>query len=124
MYQSFYVALGGSLGALSRHYLVKWIGTMGLSFPLGTLSVNIIGSFIIGLLFESSQKLSILPIISPLIFIGFLGSLTTFSTFSLQTMQLIKSGQLNLAGLFIASQLILGLSATFIGMQIAEYLWG
>jgi CrcB protein len=123
MHQSFYVALGGSIGALSRHYLVKWIGTLGFSFPLGTLSVNIIGSFIIGLLFESSQKLAISTIISPLIFIGFLGSLTTFSAFSLQTMQFIKSGQLNIAALNIASQLISGLLATFIGMQIAHYLW-
>lgn len=123
MHQSIYIALGGSVGALSRHYLATWVGTFGLSFPLGTLVVNVLGSFLIGILFEGSQKLSILPIISPFVFVGFLGSLTTFSAFSLQTIQLIRSGQINTAALYILCQVCFGLAASFVGMRIAEYFW-
>lgn len=102
MNQLIVVALGGALGAVFR-FLVssgvyQWLGR---GFPYGTLAVNVIGSFLIGLLTEALivQRVAISMEYRAAILVGFLGSFTTFSTFSLETLFLLEQGNLTKAAL-------------------------
>ncbi|AHF03956.1 camphor resistance protein CrcB [Marichromatium purpuratum 984] len=96
MLQLLAIAGGGALGALSRF----WISTgvyrvLGRDFPWGTLAVNVIGSFLMGLLFVLlTERLAVAPEWRGAVLVGFLGALTTFSTFSIETLNLIEQGAL------------------------------
>ena len=112
------VMLGGSLGALSRYLLSlgvhRWIKPEFL--PIGTMVVNLIGCFLIGLLaalFEQKNWGNGWPRI--FLFVGFLGSFTTFSTYTLDTFLLLKSDQLWGAILNMVLQVILGLALAMAG---------
>ena len=85
------IAAGGGLGAILR-YLVSGVTYRYFSggFPWGTLSVNLIGSLIIGLLWGMFETVSISPNIRLFLFIGILGSFTTFSAFSLENFHLVR----------------------------------
>ena len=86
------LALGGALGAIARHWIGSGLNQLGqLTFPLGTLSVNILGSFFIGGLYiYLSDRPELSEAYRHLLLTGFLGALTTFSTFSLETLLLIE----------------------------------
>lgn len=113
------VALGGALGALSRYGLVNYIG--GRLFPWGTLSVNIIGSFFMGIAFIFIVERAALPAeFKPLFMAGFLGAFTTFSAFSLETWELFDRGELWLAFAYIAASVIFCIVALFAGAFIAR----
>jgi len=112
------VMLGGSLGALSRYLLSlgvqRWIKPEFL--PTGTMVVNLIGCFLIGLLaalFEQKSWGNGWPRI--FLFVGFLGSFTTFSTYTLDTFLLLKSDQFMGAFLNMGLQIILGLALAITG---------
>lgn len=96
---------------------------LGRQFPWATLSINVLGSFLIGLL--SIALVSVWPVGAALrtgIIVGGIGTYTTFSTFSLETLLLIEDGQ-PLRGLsYVAASLILGLSAAFLGAVTASSL--
>lgn len=97
MNQLIAVALGGSFGAVLRFLISSGIyHWLGRGFPYGTLAVNIIGSFLIGLLTEALvlQRIAISMEYRAAILVGFLGSFTTFSTFSLETLYLLEQGNL------------------------------
>lgn len=92
------IMLGGSLGALMR-YLVstavneKFTESLGLSFPFGTLLVNVLGSFVMGFLaMWLADNFDLNPTLRLAIFVGFLGAFTTFSTFSMETLNLFEAG--------------------------------
>lgn len=92
--QALVIMLGGSLGALAR-YLLSSIVTekLGAGFPYGTLSVNVLGSFLMGLLaIILVEKMELEPLLRLGVFVGFLGAFTTFSTFSIETMNLFQQG--------------------------------
>ena len=120
------IGLGGSLGAILR-YLVSG-GVQGWSgsgaFPYGTLSVNLLGCLVIGLL---SQLVELRGLFSPdaraFLFIGTLGAFTTFSTFGNETMQLMREGELFLSLANICAQILLGLTAVWLGHACAQWLW-
>ena len=122
MYTTFAIALGGALGAVSRYYLSvaaeRWnSGT----FPLGTFTVNLVGSLLIGFCFVVFlEKLHLVDTWRPLLVIGFLGALTTFSTYSLDALLLIQQGNYNTAILYIISSVLVCLLAAFIGMQLGR----
>ena len=110
------VALGGALGAMLRYGLSGWLhSATGWLFPIGTLAVNILGSFIIGLVLElSAGRYLFSPEARLLLTTGFCGGLTTFSTFSYETVALLEEQQwgpaagnvlLNVAVCFIAAYL-------------------
>ena len=115
-----FVALGGAIGACMRYgvslMMVSWFGK---SFPLATLTVNVVGSFVMGLLFSLLEHgiVADLPWRS-LFGIGLLGAFTTFSTFSLDTLLLMQQGDWQKAGLNIVLNLVVCLFAAWCGMQV------
>lgn len=114
-----WVGTGSAIGGMSRYLAGKWISTItALAFPLSTFSINVLGSFIIGLLLGWQNKNGFTP--STLLFLstGFCGGFTTFSTFSLENIMLIKQGNINIALLYMAASLIAGLTATYIGVLV------
>ena len=86
------VALGGSLGAVARFSVAKYLSHIHQGwFPWATFSVNLIGSFVIGLLFIlMTERFTALEVYRPLLMVGFLGAFTTFSTFSLEIVHLLN----------------------------------
>ncbi|MGB1668116.1 MAG: fluoride efflux transporter CrcB, partial [Pseudohongiellaceae bacterium] len=91
------LALGGALGAIARHWMSNGLNQSSqMAFPLGTLSVNVLGSFFIGGLYiYLSERPELSEAYRHLLITGFLGALTTFSTFSLETLLLIEQGHYN-----------------------------
>ena len=123
MLQKFlFVATGGAVGALLRY------GVTGLAnrifpetFPMGTLIINVAGSFIIGFLWRFFEAVSVTQNVKLLIFIGILGSFTTFSTFSLESFALMKNGHYHFLFLNIFLSIGLGLAFVFAGYFSARY---
>ena len=115
-----FVAIGGALGASLRYGLsglmVVWFGK---GFPDGTLTVNVLGSFLLGLLFSALEHgiVADLPWRS-LISVGLLGAFTTFSTFSLDTLLLIQHGEWFKAIANVGLNVIVCVFAAWLGMQI------
>jgi len=107
-----YVAIGGAIGSLLRYLMVVGIGA-----PLGTLVVNILGSFAMGVLFV---VLATRTSLSPLLMTGVLGGFTTFSAFSLDALRLWEAGQTLQAGLYVLASVILSLVAVALGAAIAR----
>ncbi len=116
------IMLGGALGAISRYLLSNLVyGWFGRDFPYGTLSVNIIGSFLMGLLTVFFlHKSNIDPALKLGLLVGFLGALTTFSTFSLDTLQLIHEGALIRAMLNVLISVVVCVAAVWFGMITAK----
>jgi CrcB protein len=119
MNQLIAIALGGGCGAVVRFLissgLYQWLGR---GLPYGTLVVNVIGSFLIGLLTEALilQRLSFSLEYRAAILVGFIGAFTTFSTFSLETIYLIEEGSLAKAALNIVVSVFGCLFAVWIGL--------
>ncbi|MDG6773306.1 fluoride efflux transporter CrcB [Thiomicrorhabdus sp. ZW0627] len=118
------IAAGGALGAVSRfavsHQTYQWFGR---DFAWGTLSVNLIGSFIMGVVAVLLvDKLGASNEWRSFIMVGFLGAFTTFSTFSFETMQYIEVGEMNKALANIAVSVITCLVAVWLGMLAARQL--
>ena len=117
------VMLGGALGAASRWLLSQAIvNSINSSLHLSTLSVNIVGSAIIGIVWSLSEKSILPPQIAALIIIGFLGSFTTFSAFSMETINLFRSGHVGTAILNVIMQNALCLSAAGVGFYSGKFL--
>lgn len=113
------IAFGGALGALGRYGLVNFIG--GRFYPWGTLSVNVIGSLVMGIAYIFIvEKMSIPSSLKPFIMTGFLGAFTTFSAFSLETWELFDRGELLLALTYVSASVVLSIAALFIGVFLAR----
>ena len=115
------VGIGSCIGGILRYLLSQLIQAKFLStFPFGTLSVNIIGCFFIGLVFGFSERSYISMEWRLFLVTGLLGGFTTFSSFSNETIALIRDGQNWLALSYIASSVIVGLVSTFAGISIIK----
>ncbi len=116
------IAFGGAFGAMSRFWIHSAVQRFnGSSFPLGTFSVNILGSFLIGVFFVVlAEKAQFAEPWRPLVTVGFLGAMTTFSTFSLDALLLFEQGHYNTALFYIVSSVALCLFAAFAGMQVTR----
>ncbi len=114
------VALGGALGAVARYLLVGRFETwLGGGFPYGTLTANILGSFLMGVLIEIMALVwSPSPELRALLTVGVLGSFTTFSGLSIETLLLIGGGAPGLAALYVLASLLLSLIGIFAGMRL------
>ena len=94
---------------------------MGRGFPYGTLAVNVIGSFLMGLLYVFMlERMEVSAELRAAIMIGILGAFTTFSTFSIETMNLIEAGEITKAGLNIIFSVSLCLLGCWIGMVLGR----
>jgi CrcB protein len=116
------IAAGGAAGAVSR-YLVDTIVSERFAgaFPLGTLVINMSGSFLLGLLFALAVEEAGLPSeVRPALMIGFLGAYTTFSTLMLESWRLVEDGALALAVVNLAGSMVLGVVAVVAGMAIGR----
>ncbi len=112
------VGLGGFLGSISRFVMAGAFNRFSpaLGFPVGTLTVNILGCFLIGLLHGLAETRSLLsPDIRIFLFIGVLGGFTTFSTFGFESLALIKDGAFIKSSANIFLHIFLGLTAVWIG---------
>lgn len=112
------IAVGGALGALARHYLAAGVmRAAGTSFPLGTLSVNVLGSFLLGLLVALlALQFQAGPALRGFLVAGLLGGFTTFSAFSLEAALLIERQAFTAAGLYVAASVLLSILGLFAGL--------
>lgn len=114
------VAIGGALGASARYLTgIGMTRLLGRGFPWGTLTVNFLGSFLMGVLVvvlahKTDNRLA------PLLMTGLLGGFTTFSAFSLDAVTLFERGQTALAGAYVVGTLVLALGGLVLGLLIAR----
>lgn len=122
MQQLLIIAGGGALGAVLRFEVSAYIyRLLGRDFPYGTLAVNVIGSFLMGIFFILIIERGLLSSEwRSAIIVGFLGAFTTFSTFSIETLTLMESGEINRALLNIVFSVVVCLCATWIGLIIGR----
>lgn len=116
------VLIGGAVGSVARWYLGLKMNVITPVVPLGTLSVNLIGAFIIGLAIAIFGRMnSVDPVVKALITTGFCGGLTTFSTFSLEVVTLLQMGRFGDALLNIALNLFGSIALTLLGFMLVSW---
>jgi CrcB protein len=124
MYQILLVALGGAIGSVAR-YLTGILSSrlFGPNFPWGTLAVNILGSFAIGLLIELiARRLNASADMRLFLVTGLMGGFTTFSSFSLDFASLFERGDLGLAASYLIGSVVISLLAVFAGLAFGRAL--
>ncbi len=116
------VAVGGALGAVSRYVVYVLAGLLlGTGFPYGTLIVNIVGSFVMGVLVEGMALAWTIPEQARMFLtVGILGAFTTFSTFSLDVAVLYERGRLDLAAFYILTSVVCSVGALFAGLYVVR----
>jgi CrcB protein len=119
-----YLAIFAIIGAFARYgqsILVQ--NLMGRAFPFGTLSINVLGSFLMGFLFFATlERINISPKLRTGILSGGLGAYTTFSTFSLETLNLLENGEMVKAGLYVGGSVVLSIAAAIFGAYLSRNL--
>ncbi|MDH3718795.1 MAG: fluoride efflux transporter CrcB [Planctomycetota bacterium] len=120
------IAVAGAAGAVGRYVLSGWTyRLLGESFPYGTLAVNILGCFLLGSVHQIGQQTDLLTQETRIaIAIGFLGALTTYSTFGYETFRLLEDGSWGPALASVATHLLLGLLAVWLGITLIRVLMG
>ncbi len=112
------VALGGAIGAVCRYLTgLTAVRLVGHGFPWGTLTVNILGSFLMGCIVVALGHYSANRL-SPLLMTGLLGGFTTFSAFSLDAVTLYERGQIGLAAGYVSASVVLSIAALFAGVLL------
>lgn len=120
------VGIGGALGSISRYLLGTWIQALSRSidFPYGTLIVNLLGCFLIGLLSQLAEaRGAFTSETRAFLFIGILGGFTTFSSFGNDTINLLRDGAAFNALANIGVNVILGLVLVWLGRVVAFMIW-
>jgi len=121
-----FVALGGALGSVFRYLLSTWTQTVSKSidFPYGTLTVNLIGCFVIGFLAQLAEERGVFTSESrAFVFIGILGGFTTFSSFGNETINLLRDSETLNALANIGANVIFGLIFVWLGRTTAYWIW-
>jgi len=109
------IGIGGAAGSIARFLLQRWLND---SFPIGTLTVNIAGCFIIGILWAIAIKNNWSTNYRLFLMTGFCGGFTTFSAFTLESILLLQNSRYLFFIIYIFSSLVLGLLATFAGYKM------
>ena len=124
MWTYFFVAVFGLLGCWARLAQASLVQAIwGSDFPYATLSINLMGSFLMGFLFiETLERLTLAPALRTGVLTGFLGGYTTFSTFQMESLLLFEQGAAVKAFLYQGLSLVLGLGCAFFGAYIARNL--
>jgi fluoride exporter len=118
------IAIGGTLGCWARYAQSNLVqAVFGRGFPVATLSINVIGSFLMGFLFiVTLERLMIPPSVRVGVLTGVLGGYTTFSTFEMETLLLAENGEFVKAALYVVLSVVIGFAAAFGGAYIARNL--
>ncbi|OQY42260.1 MAG: hypothetical protein B6227_02635 [Fusobacteriia bacterium 4572_74] len=117
------VAVGGSIGAISRYKIDKGISNITkYNMPFGTLGVNLLGLFIIGFSYRIFEHYMVTEELKHFIIVGFLGALTTFSSYALHTFQLFEKGRIKEGLLNIFLNNILGMLVALAGSELGRFL--
>ena len=119
------VGLGGFAGAVARYLLGGWVlhHTLSAKFPWSTFAVNLLGCLIIGLLSGLAERLDwFSPSMRLLLLTGLLGGFTTFSAFGLETVHLLRRGELWIAGAYVLASVLACIFAVWLGMKGVEIL--
>jgi CrcB protein len=116
------VGTGGFLGSISRFLASRFMQVnFPTAFPLGTFFVNILGCFLIGLIYGISERGSLLtPGWKMFLAVGFCGGFTTFSTFANENLALLRDGEFYYFFLYTGLSVFLGIAATFLGVLITK----
>lgn len=109
------VGTGGALGSIARYLITCLFTYLAICNELATLLVNVIGSFVIGLLIPASQNTLYL-----LLAVGFCGGFTTFSTFSAQVFQMMQNGQRLSSIIYILASILISITFVFLGIYLSE----
>jgi CrcB protein len=116
------VALGGAIGSVARYKVSGWVlhHTLDWRFPAGTFTVNVVGCLLAGVLAGLAEKHNLLsPETRLFLFTGILGGFTTFSAFGLETMHLLRRGDVLIAGANVVLSVLAGLAALWLGLAMA-----
>jgi fluoride exporter len=115
------VGLGSFIGGIGRYLISQFVQTKFTgAFPCGTFAVNVIGCFLIGIVFGISARGNFNPTWQLFLTTGILGGFTTFSAFSMETVNLIRAGQAGTAMVYVTLSLVLGIFTTFVGFSLAK----
>ncbi|MEH6587780.1 MAG: fluoride efflux transporter CrcB [Halioglobus sp.] len=118
-----FIALGGASGAVSRYLLSSWAHALWEGkWPVGTLLVNMLGSFLIGVVFVLIERQVIHPDWRSVLMVGFLGAFTTFSTFSLESIALFENGHTAHALGYMATSAVVCVLMTGLSIQLTRAL--
>jgi CrcB protein len=117
-----YIAVGSAIGGVSRYLLGGFVQrVLESTFPVGTLLINLTGSFLLGAILRYGVETPTLsPEVRAFLTIGFCGGYTTFSTFSYETAALLEDGEWARAGMYVALSVVLSLVGTFLGFALAR----
>lgn len=119
-----FIALGGASGAVSRYLLANWVHTLWEGrFPLGTLAVNVLGSFVIGIVYVLLVERQLIHADwRGVLMVGFLGAFTTFSTFSLETISLFEAGHTVQAAAYMVGSAVVCVVMAGLAIQLTRAL--
>src|SRR5690349_7213496 len=118
-----YIGLGGFIGTVCRYLLSRFVNNFIPSFPLGTLTVNVLGSLVIGfILYSVTLGKNISPELRDFIAIGLIGGFTTMSAFAYESFRLIELKEVTLFALNICLNIFLCLAAVYAGKELAVLL--
>ena len=116
------IGTGSFIGGVSRYLMSRLIqSNVATTFPFGTLGVNILGCFLIGVVFGLSDRGNMSQEWRLFLATGILGGFTTFSAFSNETVGLLRDGQFGYAGAYVGASIILGRAATIIGITCIKF---
>jgi CrcB protein len=119
------VLIGGAIGSVSRFALSTWVNQVmqvKSIFPYGTLAVNMIGSFLAGVVWGVSTETTMKPEIRIFMMVGFMGGFTTFSSYALESYNLFDNGEVKAAFMNILANNVLSLILVFAGVITAKYI--
>ena len=115
------IGTGSFIGGMLRYLLAQFVQARFLStFPLGTLTVNIIGCFLIGIVLGLTERGNLTEEWRLFLATGLLGGFTTFSAFSIETVGLLRDGQFGYATAYILASVFIGLTASFMGSALIK----
>ncbi|MFA0821325.1 MAG: fluoride efflux transporter CrcB [Methanomethylovorans sp.] len=120
MYTVLLIGIGGFIGAILRYTIGGWVQNSFSNFPFGTLTVNIIGSFFLGLIMYLSEYQGVFSDQTRMFLtIGMIGAFTTLSTFSYESFRLLERSEFTLLTINLTATVLLSMFAVYIGKTVA-----